>query len=421
MSEGVPSEWSRTLLGEVFNIAIGGTPSRNVNEYWDKTKTSGNAWVSIKDLNQKYVMDTEEYITDVGVKNSNAKLIPKGTVMMSFKLTIGRTALAGRDLYTNEAIASFIPKDSSAVDTRYFYQGLQHWNLLENVDQAVKGATLNKEKLSLIEGIFPEYPEQQKIASILTSVDDVIEKTEAQISKLQDLKQGMMQELLTKGIGHTEFKPAPKWRVGEFPEQKVIPATWELVDILSVAKLESGHTPSRNNPDYWNGNVQWLSLHDTKQLSERVIRKTAYTITEDGLANSSARLLQEGTVAFSRTASVGHCVILGCEMATSQDFANYVCGNRLHNGFLMQMFRWMQHVWQGLAGGSTHQTIYMPDFKQLQILLPPLEEQRKITAIANGIDDAVEATVKRLQPVKSLKRALMQDLLTGRVRVKTDG
>ncbi len=107
-------------------------------------------------------------------------------------------------------------------------------------------------------------------------------------------------------------------------------------------------------------------------------------------------------------------------MATSQDFANYFCGEKLNNRYLLHLFRWMQHVWSNLAEGSTHKTIYMPIFKKLQILLPPIEEQIKISEAADSIDNKILKVERKMLSTKHLKKALMQDLLTGKVRVKVN-
>ncbi|WP_421705847.1 restriction endonuclease subunit S [Alloalcanivorax xenomutans] len=306
----------------------------------------------------------------------------------------------------------------------YFFDS--HW-FVEEVNEIAKEGARNHGLLNVgvgdffdLDFVLPPLPEQQKIAAILSSVDDVIEKTRAQIDKLKDLKTGMMQELLTKGIGHTAFKPLPKWRVGKIAEIGQIPRSWELVDMASIAKLESGHTPSRNVDEYWGGDIQWLSLHDIKNLSNPVIKSTVYTVTQDGIDNSSARVLPKNTVALSRTASVGNCVMLGEDMATSQDFANYVCGDELYPKYLLHLFRWMQHVWSNLSEGSTHKTIYMPVFKKLQILLPPFDEQERIAEAADKIETNIVAKQKRLEGFQLVKKALMQDLLTGKVRVNVD-
>ena len=170
-------------------------------------------------------------------------------------------------------------------------------------------------------------------------------------------------------------------------EVGVIPEEWACTAIASVARLESGHTPSKKRQNYWGGSVQWVSLHDTAALEGREIEVTAKTITEDGLNHSSARLLPPGTVVFSRTATVGKATVMATSMATSQDFANYICGSSLHNHFLVYLFRSMRPTWQRLMAGSIHNTIYMPTFRALKIVFPPLAEQRAI-AEAEAVGDA---------------------------------
>jgi type I restriction enzyme S subunit len=219
-------DWETGQLGDLCSIEIGGTPSRNAPEYWDTSKQTDNLWVSIKDLNNGVVTKTAEQITDLGVKHSNVKLQATGTVLLSFKLTIGRVGVAGVPLYTNEAIAGL---RSDALDPDYLFQGLQYWDLLQGVDQAIKGATLNKEKLKAIEFEYPPgKPEQSKIAEVLSMVDRAIEQTEALIAKQQRIKTGLMQDLLTRGIDDHgnlrseqthEFKDSPLGR---------IPIEWEV-------------------------------------------------------------------------------------------------------------------------------------------------------------------------------------------------
>ncbi|HMN14992.1 MAG TPA: restriction endonuclease subunit S [Bellilinea sp.] len=197
----------------------------------------------------------------------------------------------------------------------------------------------------------------------------------------------------------------------------MIPEDWSEVNITSVARLESGHTPSRKKPNYWNGAVQWISLHDTGKLDSLEIYSTTQTITEDGLKNSSARLLPAGTVAFSRTATVGKCCVMARAMATSQDFACYVCGPSLNNQFLVYLFRGMDRVWRGLMAGSIHNTIYMPVFKALKIPLPPVKEQRAIATALGDMDALLDGLDRLIAKKRVIKQATMQQLLTGQTRL----
>jgi len=200
-------------------------------------------------------------------------------------------------------------------------------------------------------------------------------------------------------------------------EVGVIPVEWECARMANIAKLESGHTPSKRMPSYWGGTIPWVSLFDTEGLQGKEISETSKMITDEGLNNSSARLLPKGTVVFSRTATVGKTTVMGREMATSQDFANYICGQKLHNHFLVYLFRSMGRTWKSLMAGSIHNTIYMPIFKALQIALPPVEEQRTIATALSDMDALLAALDRLIAKQRDLKQAAMQQLLTGQTRL----
>lgn len=117
-------------------------------------------------------------------------------------------------------------------------------------------------------------------------------------------------------------------------DQSDAPKGWSWRRLTDVARLESGHTPSRRRPEWWGGEVPWIALPDIRALDGQTATRTVETVNDDGLANSSARLLPEGTVVLSRTASVGFVTVMGRSMATSQDFVNWVCGPDLLPWFL---------------------------------------------------------------------------------------
>lgn len=214
-------------------------------------------------------------------------------------------------------------------------------------------------------------------------------------------------------------EPIQNWLVGRiYPTPATVPERWKLVRLTSVATLESGHTPSRSKCSYWaGGNIPWISLHDSQALDGPAISTTAQAVTPEGIQNSSARLLPKGTVVFSRTATVGKSTIMGTDMATSQDFANFVCGEKLHNRYLMYLFRFMAPEWKRLMAGSTHNTIYMPTFEALQILLPPRTEQEAIAEALGDADTLIDALERLLAKKRDLKQGAMQDLLTGKRRL----
>lgn len=208
------------------------------------------------------------------------------------------------------------------------------------------------------------------------------------------------------------------WQLGRItPMPDEIPHGWRLVKLTSIAKLESGHTPSKRNPEYWDGDIPWISLHDSDSLDVKEIFETQKKITQLGLDNSSARLLPAGTVVFSRTATVGKSTVMARSMCTSQDFANYICGKDLHNHYLVYLFRFLAPEWERLMAGSTHNSIYMPVFRDLQILLPPLSEQKNIASALHEMDALIDSLDQLIAKKRDIQQAAMQQLLTGQHRL----
>jgi type I restriction enzyme S subunit len=156
------------------------------------------------------------------------------------------------------------------------------------------------------------------------------------------------------------------------------PPGWAWTSLRRIARQETGHTPSRNHPEYWDGGVPWIGIRDAADHHGQIINETRQTISEDGLANSSARLLPEGTVCLSRTASVGYVTIMGRAMATSQDFATWSCTPAFRPKFLMYAIMAEGERIREFGEGSTHTTIYFPEIRALHICLAPLLEQDEI-------------------------------------------
>jgi type I restriction enzyme S subunit len=174
------------------------------------------------------------------------------------------------------------------------------------------------------------------------------------------------------------------------------PDGWKWVSLTEVARLESGHTPSRKHPEYWDGDIAWIGILDAGEHHGGRISKTRQTITPKGIENSAARLLPKNTVCLSRTASVGYVVIMDREMATSQDFVDWVCSEAIVPEFLMYALMAEGEGIKKFGRGTTHTTIYFPEVKALHICLPPVEEQKQIVRLAaHGLQlaDAIEARV----------------------------
>ena len=267
----------------------------------------------------------------------------------------------------------------------------------------------------------PEPTEQRAIATVLGAIEEMAAKTEAAIVATADAKHATMRELLTRGVRRASapMRGLPtRWVLGRVAEGIThLPTDWDLVTLTKVAKLESGHTPDRKQPTYWEGDIPWISLQDADALGRLTISETAETIGPKGLANSSARMLPAGTVVLQRTANVGLASVMGREMCTSQHFANWVCGPKLNPYYLQQVFRHMSREWRRLIAGSVLPDIYMDTFKALQILLPPLPEQEQIGAVGAAFDRRIERERESLGRVIEARAALAQELLSGRLRL----
>jgi type I restriction enzyme S subunit len=190
-----------------------------------------------------------------------------------------------------------------------------------------------------------------------------------------------------------------------------LPKGWLWVPLVKIARLESGHTPSRNRPDWWGGDVPWIGLVDARLHSNGTIFKTIQTTNEQGLANSAARLLPKGTVCFSRTASVGYVVIMGRAMATSQDFVNWVPTDAISSSWLQLVMIAERPAIGRFSKGAVHQTIYYPAWLSMHIALPPLAEQHRIVAKVDELMAMCDRLEAGLTDAADTRRCLLDALL----------
>lgn len=180
------------------------------------------------------------------------------------------------------------------------------------------------------------------------------------------------------------------------------PNTWRQVRLVDVARLESGHTPSRSHPEYWDEGIPWIGIRDAGANHGRTIQSTAQTVSRLGLENSAARLLPAGTVCLSRTASVGYSTVMGISMSTSQDFVNWVCSEAVVPKFLMYLFMAEGDHLLRFGEGSTHTTIYFPEVLSFHVVLPSVAEQHEIVR-------QVETAMSRVGALESLCHGALGD------------
>ena len=271
----------------------------------------------------------------------------------------------------------------------------------------------------------PSIDEQTAIAAFLDretgKIDALVAEQQKLIALLKEKRQAVISHAVTKGLNpQAPMKPSGIEWLGD------VPSHWTVMPIRLAAKLESGHTPSRNHPEYWEDcDVPWFTLADIWQIREakaECIFDTKEKVSQVGLANSSARLLPKGTVMLSRTASVGFSAVMGVPMATTQDFANWICGPRLLPDFLLYVFRSMAGEFRRLMMGSTHNTIYMPDIQSFRFVLPPVNEQEQIVShvrqLAASFDDLTAQAESAVQLLNERRSALISAAVTGQIDVR---
>jgi type I restriction enzyme S subunit len=195
------------------------------------------------------------------------------------------------------------------------------------------------------------------------------------------------------------------------PDLPPPPNGWKWLKLNEFARLESGHTPSRLRPDWWGGEISWLSLTEIRALDGQWVESTQLRTNEQGIANSAARILPRGTVCLSRTASVGFVAIMARPMATSQDFANWVCGDDVDSEYLMYALICSRGKLREMATGATHKTIYMPTLETFHLCAPGIDKQRQIAASLKAqlgeVEAAKQAAVAQLREIEALPATVL--------------
>jgi type I restriction enzyme S subunit len=282
---------------------------------------------------------------------------------------------------------------------------------------------INASELVAIPALLPPRPEQSAIAAFLdretAKIDALIAEQQRLIELLQEKRQAVISQAVTKGLNpDAPMKDSGNPGIGQ------VPIHWCVDKMKWVARMESGHTPDKKIEAYWeNCEIPWVSLNDTGYLKEHdYISDTAYRVNELGIANSSARLLPERVVVFSRDATIGRCAITTRPMAVSQHFIAWVCGDDIFPEYLLMRLRSMTQELERLTTGATLKTIGMPDVRTLQTPVPPLDEQKSVVAYIQrscaDIDLFIAAAEKTITLLQERRSALISAAVTGQIDVR---
>ena len=260
----------------------------------------------------------------------------------------------------------------------HFLQSPVYWAYIRKTARAVAQPNVNACELAALPLPLPSLAEQRQIVDLLSRAENILRMRREAEQKAKEI----VPALFTDMFGAAARGGAVALR----PSGSDLPEGWRWTLLTSVARLATGHTPSRKVREYWDGgSIPWITLTDIRALDGKMAMSTGQSVTQAGIDNSSAVVLPPGTVCFSRTASVGFVTIMGQEMCTSQDFVNWVCGETLNSTYLMNTLIQSRGNLRALASGSTHKTIYFPTVEQFHVLLPPIELQRKFASTADRI------------------------------------
>jgi len=402
----IPEGWRVEKLNNISSLSGGTTPSKDEASYWNgEVFWATPSDVTLLSDSQLYISNTENKITEIALKNTGVKLLPIGSVLMTSRATIGEVVINTIPITTNQGFCNFIPNE------KIINEYLAYWlknskNIIRAISSGSTFLEVSKTALRNLELPIPPLPEQKKIAEVLGSVDAAIEATKAVIEQSKKVKQGLLQTLLTRGIGHTKFKPSP---LGEIPENWEVKTLGELLD-----NIKGGGTPSKKNSEYWNGTIPWASVKD---LTNQYLEKTEDYITELGLKESASNLIPAGTIIIATRMAVGKAIKFTCDVSINQDLKALFPKSELNNRFLFVWLYANSEKIEKLASGSTVMGIRLESLNSINFALPPIQEQKAIAEIFDSIDEQITAETTKLASLQQLKKGLMHDLLTGKVRV----
>lgn len=369
-------------LKDIFDLQMGKTPSRSNPDYWN---TKDNKWISIADLTktEKYILDTKEYLSDVAIKESGIKIIPANTVVMSFKLSIGKTAITKEQMYSNEAIMAFHDKHIVDILPEYIFYLFKYRNWDEDSNKAVKGKTLNKATLSEIEVEICAIEKQREIVAVLDKMTLLLESRKTEIELLDDLVRARFVEL----FGHPDTNEKG-WKMNTFG------------DICTVR--QGLQIPiSKRLTEYDDDCYEYITvqyLHGGKEREYIKSPKATVICTKDDIL-------------MTRTGNTG-LVVTGVEGVFHNNFFLIDFDrNRYDKDFLVQYLNLdtIQADILRRAGTSTIPDLNHGEFYKIPVFEPLIGVQHQFKAFLKQVDKSKAAVQKALDETQLLFDSLMQE------------
>lgn len=384
-------------LDELFDLQMGKTPARKNPEYWN---SNDHKWISIADLSkcEKYITETKEHISSIAVQESGISEIPANTVIMSFKLSIGKTAITKEPIYSNEAIMSFRDKGVTPLLPDYIYYMFSGRDWSKGSNTAVMGTTLNKATLSQIRIYVHAYEDQKRIVELLDKVSSIISKRKQELVELDDLIKARFVEM--------------------FGDPAINPMNWDKVNISEVVggKISNGFFAKRD--DYVDdGNVsvmgvayvvnrmysQWQDLPKTNGTDKDIEK---FEVKYGDMLFCRSSLVAEGIGKASIVPEdVPNNTLFECHVIRFPLDLNKCVPEYMQVLSTTEFFR-QQIIAQSKTATMT--TIGQNGILKADIILPPLEKQKEFYAFVKQIDKSKAMVQKALDETQLLFDSLMQ-------------
>jgi type I restriction enzyme S subunit len=378
-------------LGKICILHSGGTPRRSNNKYY-----GGNIpWAKIADLDTEngIVVDTEEYITVEGLKAINNRIFPKGSILLAMYGSIGKLAIAGRDISCNQAILGIQIKDKEHLDINY----LRLWltSIKATLEFQGRGVTQQNISKSIVEKLkipLPPLEEQRRIAAILDKADGVRRKHKEAIRLTEELLKSTFLEM--------------------FGDPVTNPKGWEVSPFGSLGKLNRGkskHRP-RNDPSLLGGKYPLIQTGDVAN-SKGVIKKYTQTYSDKGLAQS--RMWPAGTLCITIAANIAQTGILTFDSCFPDSIVGFKPNNRVTTEYIQAWLGFLQPLLEDLAPQSAQKNINLQMLRELDVPVPPIDLQSKFSEFVERIGNNSRNYEKSEAVMDNLFNSLLQKAFRG--------
>jgi len=386
----LPQEWRVVRLGDVAETTSGGTPSREVPEFFGGTIP----WVKSGELNDTLITKTEETITEDGLRNSNAKIFQKGTLLIAmYGATAGKVGILAIPATTNQAICAILPDTSLALQDFLFYALIRQRETLLSKRYGGAQPNLNQAIIRALPIPLPPLSEQRAIAHVLRTVQRAKEATEQVIAALKEFKKSLMRHLFT--YGPVPIEQADKVELKD-TEIGPIPAHWEVVRLGKVAIVDWGNT----------------------SLTKAIYKSSGYpAYSAAGLDGFLDFYEHEGEaiIVSAIGARCGKCFYAKGKWTAIKNTIIIKANSDLLNNSFLYFFLDDEKIWP--RSGSGQPFISIGKARAVPIPFPPLNEQEKIAEILISLDNKIKAEENKKNALETLFKTLLHNLMTGKIRV----